>query len=72
MNVKVTIAVQQPDKVDKGMIAAELPRGNASISVVFGGLDVHDTENDTISVIATAAIEAFLDIDPDDWMLDEA
>ena len=72
MNVKVTIAVQQPDKVDKDIIAAELPRGNASVTVVFGGLDVHDTENDTISVIATAAIEAFLDIDPDDWMLDKA
>ena len=29
----------------------------------------HDAENENVSVIATAAVEAFLDIDPDDWQL---
>ena len=32
-------------------------------------LDAYDAENDNVSVIATAAIEAFLEINPDDWQL---
>ena len=47
----------------------QLPRGVPEVRVVKGGLDCHDVENDTFSVIATAAVEAFLDIDPDDWQL---
>ena len=71
MHVNVTIAVQQPEKVDREAIASELPRGKAEVTVVFGGLDVHDAENDTISVIATAAVEAYLDIERDNWMLSD-
>ncbi|MCE2517751.1 MAG: Lin0512 family protein [Alphaproteobacteria bacterium] len=69
MEVNVTIAVQQPDQVDAGLVAADLPRGKAKVTVVKGGLDVHDEDNGTVSVIATAAVEACLDIDPNDWVL---
>ena len=69
MRVKVTIAVQCPEKVDVDVVTAELPRGNPEVCVVAGGLDVIDSENDNLSVIATAAIEAFLDIDPKDWRI---
>ena len=62
MQVNVTIAVQQPDAVDSAVVAAELPRGTAHVTVVFGGLDVHDPAADTTSVIANAAIEATYDI----------
>jgi uncharacterized protein (TIGR02058 family) len=69
MQVKVTIAVQQPDKVEFDTVAAQLPLGNASVTVVAGGLDVTDHDNDTVSVIATAAIEAYFAIDPAEWRI---
>ncbi|NMF96061.1 Lin0512 family protein [Aromatoleum toluolicum] len=69
MRVQVTIGVQQPDKVDAEVVRAELPRGKPEVKVVFGGLDVHDPQQDTTHVIATAAIEAWLPIEPDTWRL---
>ncbi|MEM9715410.1 MAG: Lin0512 family protein [Pseudomonadota bacterium] len=59
MEVRVTIGVQKPDQVDADAVAATLPRGQATVSVVFGGQNVDDPENGTTHVIATAAIEAF-------------
>ena len=69
MLVKVTIGVQAPDLVDIDRVRAELPRGTPEVKIVKGGLDAHDAENNNVSVIATAAIEAFLEINPDDWQL---
>ena len=69
MLVRVTIGVQVPDLVDIERVRAELPRGTPEVQIVKGGLDAHDTENDNVSVIATAAVEAFMEIDPDDWQL---
>ena len=68
MDVRVTIAVQDPEKVDQIIVATKLPRGNAAVQVVKGGLDVVDDVHNTKSVIATAAVEAYLDIDPKDWL----
>ena len=68
MDVRVTIAVQNPEKVDQIIVATKLPRGNAAVQVVKGGLDVVDDVHNTKSVIATAAVEAYLDIDPEDWV----
>ncbi|SDL96218.1 conserved hypothetical protein [Modicisalibacter muralis] len=71
MRVQVTIGVQEPERVDTKVVAAELPRGRAEVSVVHGGLDVHDPGNATTHVIATAAIAALLPIDADAWRLCE-
>ena len=71
MLVKVTIGVQAPDLIDVERVRAELPRGMSEVQIVKGGLDAHDLENDNVSVIATAAVEAFLDINPDDWQLSD-
>lgn len=60
MQVKVTIGVQHPDQVDTDAVAASLPRGNAVVTAVKGGLDVEDTNGGTPHVIATAAVEAYL------------
>ena len=68
MDVRVTIAVQQPSKVDTALVVAKLPRGNPSVQVVKGGLDVVDDVHNTRSVIATAAVEAYLDIDEAQWV----
>lgn len=59
MDVRVTIGVQDPDKVDTSAVAATLPRGQATVTSVFGGQNVEDTKNGTKHVIATAAIEAY-------------
>lgn len=69
MRVEVTIGVQEPDKVDAAMIAAELPRGRAQVTIVHGGLNVHDPENGTTHVVATAAVAAFLPVEPGQWRL---
>lgn len=69
MRVQVTIGVQEPDKVDIARVCEELPRGRAEVTAVFGGLNVHDAEQDTTHVIAAAAIEAFLPIEPGRWRL---
>ena len=58
MTVNVTVGVQKPDAVDADVVAAKLPRGKAFVQVVHGGQNVIDEENDTISVIASVAIEA--------------
>lgn len=71
MRVEVTIGVQRPDQVDAAVVAAELPRGRPEVKVVFGGLDVHDPVQDTTHVIATAAVAAFLPIEPGRWRLSE-
>ena len=69
MQVKVTIGVQQPDRVDTAIVEQKLPRGKAEVIAVKGGLNVVDADNHTCSVIATAAVEAYLNIDPTDWAI---
>ena len=69
MRVKVTIGVQYPDRVDASIVAQKLPRGKAEVTAVKGGLNVVDAENNTCSVVATAAVEAYLSINPKDWVI---
>ncbi len=71
MRVQVTIGVQRPDLVDIARVHAELPRGVAEVTAVFGGLNVLHAEQDTPHVIATAAIEAFLPIERGRWRLSD-
>ena len=58
MRVQVTVAVQEPEKVDVDALVANLPRGRAEGRAVKGGLNV-PAGQDTI-VIAQASVEAFL------------
>ena len=69
MQVRVTIGVQQPDRVDTSIVEQKLPRGKAEVTSVKGGLNVVDAENNTCSVVATAAVEAYLNINPNDWVI---
>ena len=68
MDVRVTIAVQEPKKVNIALVATKVPRGNPIVQVVKGGLDIVDGVHDTRSVIATAAIEAYRHIDETPWV----
>ena len=63
--------MQHPDRVDTSIVAQKLPRGKAEVTAVKGGLNVVDTENNTCSVVATAAVEAYLNISPNDWVISE-
>lgn len=72
MQVQVTIGVQHPEKVDAELVAKKLPRGTASVRVVKGGLNLVDADNNSCTVVAAAAVEAWLDIDPSDWVLSGA
>jgi uncharacterized protein (TIGR02058 family) len=56
MQVEVTIGVQRPEKVDAGAVKASLPRGQVSVKVVKGGLDVPEEDGHDSAVIASAAV----------------
>ena len=60
MQVEVTIGVQQPDKVNAAAVQASLPRGQVTVKVVRGGLNVphNDDIGGEVVVIASAAIAA--------------
>lgn len=62
MVVEITVGVQKPEKVDKKIVGDQLPYGSVTVNAVVGGLNVEDRENDEVTVIATAAIAAKLDI----------
>ncbi|MGQ7846182.1 Lin0512 family protein [Granulosicoccus sp. 3-233] len=65
MQVTVTIGVQKPEQVDVDSVAAEVPFGTVQVMVEFGGLTIEDTEAGTVTVIAAAGVEAYLDL-PDE------
>lgn len=69
MSVQVTIGVQEPDQLDTDRIAAELPRGKATVTATKGGQNIPSEDGSTASVIATAAIEAYYPIDQTRWKL---
>ena len=69
VQVNVTIGVQEPDKVNADAVATTLPRGQVQVTVVKGGLNVVDENVHAVSVIATAAVEACYEINPEDWQL---
>ena len=69
MQVRVTIGVQHPERVVTSIVAQKLPRGKAEVVAVRGGLNIVDAENNTCSVVATAAVEAYLNINPNDWVI---
>ncbi len=61
MIVQVTVGVQKPDSVDCKSLADNLPRGSATVKAVLGGLDVTNPDSGNTVVVASAAVEAFLD-----------
>ncbi len=61
IQVEVTIGVQQPDKVDREAVKRSLPRGEVSVNVVKGGLNVPQEGPHDEIVIATAAIAVRFD-----------
>ncbi|EAQ22959.1 MULTISPECIES: Lin0512 family protein [unclassified Roseovarius] len=71
MEVKVTVGVQEPERVDPEALKTGLPRGRATVQVVFGGQNVTDPGSGETLVIATAAVEAFFPSQVGKWVLSE-
>ena len=61
MQVQVTVGVQEPEQVDTDALIQGLPRGNVSVNAVQGGLDITNPDTGEVTVVASAAVEAFLD-----------
>jgi uncharacterized protein (TIGR02058 family) len=72
MVVRVTIGVQDPDAVDTTRVAEFLPRGNPQVTVIHGGLNIEDDAQDTPTIIASAAVEAFLEVGAEGWAISRA
>src|SRR5437868_4635721 len=62
MQVEVTIGVPQPELVDAAAVMAALPRGEVTVTVVKGGLDVPDETSSDVAVIASAAVTVRIDL----------
>lgn len=62
MHVEVTIGVQKPERVDAALVKASLPRGQVTVKVVKGGLDVPAEGEHDPAVIASAAIAVRFDL----------
>lgn len=60
MEVRVTVAVQNPGAVDTEELKTGLPRGRVAVAATHGGLDITNPDSGEVTVIATAAVEAFL------------
>ena len=62
MQVEVTIGTQKPELVDTTVVATQIPFGTVTVNTVKGGLNIEDPVQETVTVIATAAIAARIDI----------
>ena len=55
MQVRVTIGAHDPGAVDCAALAQKLPRGQAQVTAVMGGLNVTNPDTGNTTVIAAAA-----------------
>ena len=55
--------------MDADIVAEQLPRGNPSVAVVRGGLNVDDSAAGEATVIAAAAVEAVVQLDEGAWKI---
>lgn len=62
VEIDITIGVQQPEQVNGEDVKAALPGGQIAVKSVKGGLDIPDPAVDDLAVIATAAVEVFVDL----------
>lgn len=62
VQITITVGVQGPDTIDDETVKGALPGGNVTVKSVKGGLDIPDPGADDLAVIATAAVEVFVDL----------
>ena len=69
MQITVSVGVQSPEKVDVEAVKKEIPFGTVVVKPELGGLNLEDTENGTLSVIATVGIGVFLELPDSKFVL---
>ena len=62
MQVDVTIAVPEPERVDGEAVLSVLPYGKKNIKVVQGGMEIPSEDGSDATVIANAAVLVSLDV----------
>ena len=62
MIVGVHIGVPRPEMVDKAKVIAVLPYGNGAVTVVEGGLEIHNDRGTDSTLIANACVVVSLDV----------
>jgi len=62
MIVDVHIGVPRPETVDKAQVMAVLPYGKGSVTVIEGGLEVHNDGGTDSTLIANACVVVSLDL----------
>jgi uncharacterized protein (TIGR02058 family) len=62
MIVEVHIGVPRPELVDKAQVAAVLPHGSGTVSVVEGGLEIRNDAGTDSTLIANACVVVSLDV----------
>lgn len=63
MHIQVQIGVQRPEAVDCAALLPIFPYGQASITVVKGGLDIPKWDRTGLSVVANVAITVGFDME---------
>ncbi len=63
MIIDVEIGIQEPDKVDKQIIADVLPYGNVNVIVRKGGIDIPIPEEKGKTISANAAVVVYFDME---------
>jgi len=56
MAIELTLAAQEPDKIDVDAVAATLPYGEVTAKAVKGGLNVPDDATGGLTVIVNAGV----------------
>ncbi len=62
MRVDVTIAVPEPDAVNKEAVLSVLPHGQGHIKVIKGGMEIPSEDGSDATIIANAAVLVSLDV----------
>ncbi|MGH1483809.1 MAG: Lin0512 family protein [Geminicoccales bacterium] len=56
MDIELTLAAQEPDKIDVETVAATLPYGKVTAKAVKGGLNVPDNATGGVTVVVNAGV----------------
>lgn len=56
MEIELTLAAQEPDKIDVETVAATLPYGNVTTNTVKGGLNMPDDATGGLTVVVNAGV----------------
>lgn len=62
MKITVVIGAPEPDKIDQGAVAAEMPYGEITVRVEQGGLEVPNADGADAIVICNAVILVHFDL----------